>query len=204
MKISISNHGYTAGLFSAFIMLLSACAGNSEEAIMDDARRFSAVTRIDPSFRPEIGASLMWYSDIIIEDEGSIIRATSEQVLFIENTIESQLLRKLYQFTDDSAQADYMIAAAVLLNEGTQSQQITNLIQIYPGLADAINDFEQGSLLMIIIPPTPEGGAVNAPILWRGVIQAYTLGEALPEDVQLARLEGLIIRLLDGVPRAGD
>jgi hypothetical protein len=190
----------TVTLLIMVTLLATGCVDNSDAQLMSDARRFTVVTRIDPSFRPEIGDSLIWLSDLIVQDANSEVKATDAQAVFVKETIESLLLRKRYRLTEDEAQADYMVAAAVLMDNSSESQEITELVQIYPGLGDAFNDHEQGTLVMIIVAPDY---TENSPILWRGAIQAYALGDALPEEFMLARLEGIVTRLVNAVPLAG-
>jgi hypothetical protein len=182
------------------MLLTTACVADSGAQLMNDARRFTVVSRIDPGFRPETGASIAWVVDFIVQDENSEVKATDAQAVFIKDTIDSLLQRKQYRLIEDAAEADYMVAAAVLLDNSSESQQITDLVQIYPGLGDAFNDLEQGTLMVIIVAPDY---AENSPILWRGAIQAYTMGDALAEEVQLARLQGIISRLINAVPLAG-
>ncbi|NKB34887.1 MAG: hypothetical protein GKR91_17465 [Pseudomonadales bacterium] len=166
---------------------------------MSDARRFSAVTRIDPNFNPERGSQLVWFSDLIVQDSSAGLQATAQQVSVIQGTIESQLMRKYYRFTENRDDADYMVAAALVMDDSVQSQEITDLVQIFPGLANAFNDLESGTLLVVITAPTDPR---TAPLLWRGAIQAYTVGEALPDQMRLDRLRSFTARLIDAVPEA--
>ncbi len=180
-------------------LALTGCAGNSAGRIMDDARRYTAITRTEPGFRPSAGAKLVWFSDIIVQDENASVRATPEQIALIQQTIESQLIRKNYLFTDDIDSADYMVAAALIGDDSTQSRQITELVQLFPELANAFNDLEQGTLLVVISPPTDPR---TATLLWRGAIQAYTVGEALSPELRMSRLRSYTARLIDAVPEA--
>ena len=200
MKETKTNSWSVMGLIIALSFTLTGCVSNSADRIMNDARRYSAVTRIDPSFRPEVGARLVWFSDLIVQDEDAAIPATPEQVSVIQSTIESRLIGKNYRFTEDTEQADYMIAAALLMDGSEQSQQITELVQIFPGLASAFNDLDTGTLLVVISPPTDPR---TAALLWRGAIQIYVVGEALSPEMRMSRILSLTSRLLDAVPEAG-
>ncbi len=188
---------------SVLVVLLSlqaGCVANSADSLMADARRFSAVTRVDPNFRPDAGANLIWFSDLIVQDENSAVKATADQIALITQTIESQFIRKRYQFTNDIEQADYMVAAAVIMDDSPESQQITELVQIFPGLAGAVNDLDQGTLLVVISPPTDPR---TAPLLWRGAIQVFLVSEALSPEMRNSRLQSFTARLIAAVPEAG-
>ena len=148
----------------------------------------------------EYGNSLVWFSDLIVQNENAATRATPEQAALIQETIESQLIRKDYQFTDDVDQADYMVAAALVMDGSPQSQQITELVQIFPSLAGAFNDLDQGTLPVVISPPTDPR---TAPLLWRGAIQVYVVGEALSPAMRMSRIQSLAARLISAVPEAG-
>jgi len=187
-----------ATLIIGLSLVSTACTSGN---IMDDARRFSAVTRTDPSFRPEVGDNLVWFSDLIVQDENADIQATPAQVALIQATIESQLIQKKYRFTENVDQAQYMVAAAIVMDDSDQSQEINDLVQIFPGLSGTINDLEQGTLLVVIFPPSDPR---TAPLLWRGAIQVYVVGEALPEAMRMDRLRSLATRLMSAVPEAGN
>ena len=147
----------------ALAVLIAGCAGAREQRIMDDARRFSAVTRVDPSFRPAPDARLVWYSDIIVQDQGAAVPATSSQVEVIRQAIESTLVDKGYQLTDTTSDADYMVAAALVMDESTESQQINELVRIYPGLSNSFNNLDAGTLMVVITEPTDPR---TATLLW--------------------------------------
>ena len=200
MKTLKANARLVLAVIIGQCLLLTGCVTDTEDRIMDDARRFSAVTLNDPSFRPAAGDKLVWYSDLIVQDENAAIRATSEQISLVQSTMESQLIGKNYQFTDEPSEADYMIAAALVMDESTQSQQINDLVQIFPGIGGAFTDFDPGSLLVVISPPTDPR---TAPLLWRGAIQVFMVGDALSPAMRMSRIQSMVTRLMNAVPEAG-
>lgn len=132
MKI-LSHHRLAILLFNLLVLGISGCSSNSDARIVEDARRFSAVTRTDPAFRPQVGDTISWFGEVIVQDNNSAIKATEGQRELIHDIIEREMIRKLYRFTDDEAEADYVIAAAVLLDNSERSREITELVQINPG-----------------------------------------------------------------------
>lgn len=185
----------------ALLPLVSSCAGNREARTMEAARRISVVTRTAPEFRPAPDASLVWYSDIIVQDQGAAVRVTPEQLAVIKQTIDSRLTGKGYRFSSSPDEADFMLAAALVMDQSAESQNINQLVELYPGLANSFNDLLAGTLLVVITRPTDPR---TAPLMWRGAAQAYAMGETLPADVRLSRLQGYTARLINEVPAAGD
>jgi len=88
----------------------------------------------------------------------------------------------------------------LVMDDSAESQQINELVRIYPGLSNSFNNLDAGTLMVVITEPTDPRTAL---LLWRGAIQVYTVGEALPEDVRMSRLQSFTTRLINDAPGAG-
>ena len=183
--------------------LLTACANDSKSRIIDDARRFSVITRTDPVFEPKTGEKVAWYYDLMVEDSASQVKLSGDQAALIKNLIEDGMRRKGYQIVEATEQAQYILAAAVLLDNTAQSNRVLELIQLYPGLSGSFGDYENGTLAIAIIPSS-NTSTTNPTIYWRGVIQAYTVGDALPLEVRGQRLRANVNRLVKSIPFTSD
>jgi len=182
------------------LALLAGCSSPPQTGqVHNDAHRFTAVSRKAPEFKPRAQQRLIWYGDLIVEDQQSSTKITAENRQFIKQTLEQQLRLHNYRFTQDPETADYVVGAALLLDNSPESRNIENFLQLHPMVGSALGRYPTGTLMVAILKP----GEINQQsVLWRGAIQAFNMGESLPSEINRARIEEFITRLIDSVPLA--
>lgn len=190
-------------LFLLISSLLTACITDSKNRFVDDARRFTAITQTNPEFEPKAGEEIAWYYDLMVEDSESQIKLRGDQAVLIKSIIEDGMRSKGYQIVEATEQAKYILVAAVLLDNTAQSKRVMELIQLYPGLSESFGDYENGTLAIAILPNSDTSTTMPT-IYWRGVIQAYTVGDALPLEERGLRLRANVNRLVKAIPFASD
>ncbi|MEQ9566473.1 MAG: hypothetical protein RLN85_11800 [Pseudomonadales bacterium] len=167
--------------------------------MISDAHRFTTVSRVAPEFRPAANQHLIWYGDLIVEDQQSSTKLTAENRHFIRQILEQRLRMRNYRFTQDPENADYVVGAALLLDNSPESRKIENFLQLHPMVSSAQGKYPTGTLMVAILSP----GEINQQsVLWRGAIQAFDMGEQLPSEINRVRIEEFITRLIDTVPLA--
>ena len=184
----------------ALLVFLAGCSSQPQpEQVINDAHRFTTVSRVAPEFRPTMHQRLIWYGDLIVEDQQSGTKITTENRQFITQILEQQLRLRNYRFTQDPENADYVVGAALLLDDSPESRNIENFLQLHPMVGPAQGGYPTGTLMVAILSP----GEVNQQsVLWRGAIQAFDMGERLPSEINRVRIEEFISRLIDSVPLA--
>jgi hypothetical protein len=185
-------------LIAAVAWLTSACTPlETKTAMKDDINTyFSAVTAND-RFKPKANDTFVWYHEPLLSDQNQTVASPKATKRFIEKQIEAELLLKKYEMTDSMMDADYMIGAAIILDDSEMSQQISNFVKVFPGIRHSISDYKEGSLLVVITKP---GDMSDDEILWRGAIQAYIVDDQLSKEESQLRVQSFIKQLMKSLP----
>ena len=158
---------------------------------------YSAVVTADESFKPKANDKFVWYDELLLTDEDHTIKAPAAAKRFIENQIEAEIRLKKYNITEQVTDADYMIGAAVILDNSEMSQQVSKFVKVFPGIRDSIGNYKEGTILVVITRP---GDITRNQILWRGAIQAYIVGEELTQEERQLRVQAFIQQLMGSFP----
>ena len=179
-------------------MLTAACTQvQTKPVASDNLNTYSAIVTADESFHPKANDVFVWYDEIVLADENDTVQSPTETKRFVEKLIEDEVRLKHYQFTDKASQANYMIGAAVILDNSEMSQKISNFVEIFPSLRQSINQYNEGTLLVVIARP---GDMSKSKILWRGAIQAYVAGEEMSLEQRQLRTQAFIKQLMNSLP----
>ena len=182
-------------------ILLSCIQNPTVDSLPADTGKFSAITSKDPYFKPRAAEQFAWYGEPIVADKHSITKVTPQARQFIKHSIEAQLQAKGFGITTLPSQADYLVSAAIILDKSGSNQELNAFVSAFPGLGTSMNYQEEGMLMVLITRP---GSTRNSPILWRGVIQAYVVGEELSPQMRESRLRAYITHLMSSIPAVSD
>ncbi|MBL4798348.1 MAG: DUF4136 domain-containing protein [Oleispira sp.] len=179
-------------------MLTAACTQvQTKPVASDNLNTYSAIVTADESFHPKANDTFVWYDELVLADENDTVQSPKKTKRFVEKLIEDEVRLKHYQFTDKASQANYMIGAAVILDNSEMSQKISNFVEIFPSLRQSINQYNEGTLLVVIARP---GDMSKSKILWRGAIQAYVAGEEMSLEQRQLRTQAFIKQLMNSLP----
>lgn len=179
-------------------MLTAACTQvQTKPVASDNLNTYSAIVTADESFHPKANDTFVWYDELVLTDENDTVQSRKATKRFVEKTIEDEVRLKQYKFTDKASQADYMIGAAVILDDSEMSQKISNFVEIFPSLRESINHYNDGTILVVITRP---GDMSQSKILWRGAIQAYVAGEEVSLEQRQIRTQAFIKQLMASLP----
>lgn len=179
-------------------MFTAACTQVQTQPIANDnINTYSAVVTADESFKPKANDAFVWYNELFLADENATVQSPNASKRFIENQIEAEIGSKNYTITEDVAQADYMVGAAVILDNSDVSQQISNFVEVFPSLGSSANHYNEGTILVVITKP---GNIQQNKILWRGAIQAYVVDEELSQEQRQLRVQAFIKQLMNSLP----
>ncbi len=179
-------------------ILTTACTQVQTQSIANNnLHTYSAVVTADESFKPKANDTFVWYDELFLADEDSTVQSPSASKRFIENQIEKEISLKNYNITEDVSQADYMVGAAVILDNSDMSQQISNFVKVFPSLGSSANHYNEGTILVVITKP---GNILQNKILWRGAIQAYVVDEELTQEQRQSRVQAFIKQLMNSLP----
>ena len=174
---------------------LVSCVTNDHAEVSKEASKFSAVSISDPAFNPQPNNSFAWYSDIYINDSTSEVKVSPNARAMLKKLISNAITSKNYQISPNSANADYLVSAMVIL--GSENiEKAAPLFKLYPQISESINHYDDGTLFVAISQNQGE----HAPIMWKSAIQAYVVGEDLSEEEQAVRLDMLVKRLMNDLP----
>jgi len=183
------------------LVLFGGCSNTQQPSntVINAAQRFTTISRVASEFQPQAQQSLVWYGDLIVEDQQSTSKITPENRQFIKQVIERQLRLRNYRFTQDPETADYVLGAALLLDNSPESKNIENFLQLHPMVGDTRGNYPRGTLMVALLKP---GEISQQSVLWRGAIQAFNMGESLPSELNRPRIEAFIHKLIEAVPLA--
>lgn len=186
------------GFITALAMMTTACTQmETKPAATDNRNAYSAVVTADESFSPKANDAFVWYDELLLTDEEHTVKSPAAAKRFIGNQIETEIRLKKYNITNKVAEADYMIGAAVILDNSEMSQQVSNFVEVFPGIRDSIGHYKEGTILVVITKP---GAMKQNKILWRGAIQAYIVGEELTKEERQLRIQAFIKQLMASFP----
>lgn len=186
-------------LLLCFVSLaLSACVVNREQQLAHDASLFSVISATQPGFQPREGDSFSWYENLLVVDSEAKIRVDEEERMIIQGKIQEQMLAKGFRLAAPAEQSTYTLGAALLLDDSEESQRIKSFVKAFPSLTQSIKGYDHGTLLVVI---APTGKLESGDLLWRGAIRAYVIPEGLPIEVQTARVDGYVRKLLSSIPQ---
>ena len=185
----------------AMLGILGGCSNSQQpsDTVVNAAHRFTAVSHVSPEFKPQAQQSLIWRGDLIVEDQQSTSKITDENRQFIKQVIERQLRLRNYRFTQDPEAADYVLGAALLLDNSPESKNIENFLRLHPMVGETRGSYPRGTLMIALLEP---GEISQQSVLWRGAIQAFNMGESLPSEMNRMRIEAFIKKLIEAVPLA--
>jgi hypothetical protein len=185
----------------AMLGILGGCSNSQQpsDTVVNAAHRFTAVSRVSPEFQPQAQQSLIWRGDLIVEDQQSTSKITDENRQFIKQVIERQLRLRNYRFTQDPETADYVLGAALLLDNSPESKNIENFLRLHPMVGETRGSYPRGTLMVALLEP---GEISQQSVLWRGAIQAFNMGESLPSEMNRVRIEAFIKKLIEAAPLA--
>jgi len=172
---------------------LGSCASNFNQ----DGGKFSAVSVTDPSFKPKQGEKFTWYMDVYVDDARSMIKVDKQAKREIMNLVSKSITDTGYQVIPNILGADYLVSAMVILGNESIST-VAPIFKAYPQIADSINNYEKGTLLIAIGRYSKEK---SMKLLWEGAIQAYILGDELSEEQRITRLDKMVQRLMNSLPK---
>ena len=194
-------HFFAGLLVAPFLFACSQSPAIETDSSTRVAGDFAALSTVDPRFKPRVGATVAWYSDIIVSDELSDIKVSDEASGRLKQLLQQKISARGYQFVNDQAVADYIVGAAVVLDESEASKNIKALVGVDPGLSASLYHNQEGSIVLAMALPGLEG---QDALMWRGTIQAYVLGEKLSEEERWQRLNLFTDRLVLSLPQASN
>lgn len=187
-------------LFSIFIIasaVLTTACSQVQTVSTENPNAYSAVSTADESFAPKANDKFVWYNEVLIKDNNADLQEVEAAKKFIENTVEEEVRLKNYIITEDVDAADYMVGAAVILDNSKESQQISKFVKVFPEIAASINNYKEGTIIVVITKP---GDIRKNKILWRGAIQTYVIGEELTKEEREVRGQAFIKQLMSSLP----
>lgn len=190
---------YKYYLIMIIAVFLSACTTVSNEPLKKNYdNSFSSVVAKDSKFKPLASQVFSWKQDIILVNEESSIEVTPDIIAHIGSSIEQQLTLKNYRVQPASSKTDYYIAAAIILDESSDSKKITSLAKLYPGLSSSIYDNKKGNLIVMVFDKTVEttDKLTERHILWKGSIQVFIAEESITLVQRKQRLNHFISSLM--------
>ena len=185
----------TLALMCAVCIVLPSCSLNTNPDITKDAGTFSAVTVGNPSFKPKVGDSFAWYSEVFVDDELSETKINNEEKMIIAKHISDSIVESGYTIAPDTHNAAYLISAMIVMGD-RNIQKVAPFFKAYPQVAKSVNHYEDGTLLVSISQLTD----TSVSIMWEGAIQAYVIGDDLTDEQRAKRLEHIIKRLMTTLP----
>jgi hypothetical protein len=182
---------------------LSACTTDSSQPLKKNyANSFSSVVAKKSKFEPLASQVFSWRRDIILVDEESSVKVTPDMITYVGASIEQQLSLKNYSIQPASKKTDYYIAAAIILDESSDSKKITSFAKTYPGLSSSIYNNKKGNLIVMVFDKSVEATdkITERHILWTGSIQAFIAEEGMTLVQRKQRLNQFIASLMLKLP----
>lgn len=191
----------TGTLLSAVLFFANGCT--NEQAIQEDAQKYSEISVLNPNFKPRTGDTFAWYSPIIWSTE--IIPESPELRQFLTQLLEEQVVSKGYRMVEDQSQADYIIGAAIVDGKSERSQEINNFFRLFPSLGDSESGLRESEALVGVIRQGDQelvkaGAGGSHLTLWRASIKAYVLGEKVSDDLREQRYRFFAQKLMSNLP----
>lgn len=187
---------------SIVLLLFATSCATDQDALMEDATEYSAVSVTNPTFDPSVGQTFAWYAPIIWSSEAAVYNEAMRQEL--TTLVENELRSRGYRIIADREQADYVIGAALVDGDSQQSEQIRNFFRLFPAIGPSRANLPATTAMIGIVDhdhiASFEANDTVDNILWRSSIQVFVVGESLSPELQRARLRGLAGRLMRSFP----
>ncbi|WP_096086126.1 hypothetical protein [Agaribacterium haliotis] len=187
----------------ALSLVVAACSQSAEsvDSAPPHAADYSAVSTSNPDFKPAAGTKVAWFKDIIVADELSDVKVKPEQAKWAQQRLSEEVKKRGYTIVADKDDADYFIAAAIILDNSHEADRLQELTHMFPHLNTQSGMDHKGSLVMVITKPGYQ--TINS-LMWRSAIQAYVLGDKISADQSRDRTEMFIQRLVSSMPVAAN
>jgi len=185
--------------FLGSMLLISVIAGCANSSLNEqkEAGQFSVVAITDPDFKPNRGSSVKWSGELYVQDQSSEIKVSENARQKITDYISQGLAQKGFHLVNADVKSDYNLSGLILLGESDVSD-VAPHFKVYPQLSKSINQYKEGTLLLAL---TRRNGPAWR-LMWEGAIQVYVVGESLTENERAVRLENIVKRLMDELPRS--
>lgn len=173
--------------------LLTACVTEEPVRQINPAlRQSSVVSTSNPEFQPKPGETVAWRDSITVHAPEDV--PVPQQVVDdLKAKIDTQLVAKGYAFTHPGQQPDYLIHGLMVLGNQLNEQQLRDVLGFEPGLVARSQNYEKGSLLLMLVDPD------SFSTDWRAVVQVFTSQELTTEQ-QEQRFDYIIRSLLRPLP----
>jgi len=174
---------------------LISCSNINTELINREARKISAVSTVSPDFQPIKGQTVAWHSELVIA--GKILDEKSDLQFkeLITTSVTNAIAEKGYSIVSGKGNADYLIAAAIFMDD-VDISEISSVI-MYPGLVKSVANLEKGSLLVTL----GRYDKNKMTLMWQGTVNAYVVGDSLSVADRSRRIENIVASLFRSLPR---
>ncbi len=173
-------------------LLFTACQTVPEPTPLPKELRVSSVVSTSSrDFAPHPGATLSWRNDIVVHAPPGT-PADPDQLSFIKQQLDSQLLEKGYRLVGPGESSDYVLQGLMVLGDKLNEKELRDILGFEPGLAAGV-EHEKGSLLLMLLDP------LNNATQWRPAVQIY-VSQDLPVAVREERARFGVASLLRPLP----
>lgn len=175
-------------------LIISACTVSEpvQPTLSRDLRQSAVVSTSAPNFQPQPGDTVAWRDNIAVHapDGAPINSAIVDE---IRANLDANLVNKGYQFAQAGAEPRYWIQGVIVLGNQLNETQLRDVLGFEPGLVAHSQQYEKGSLLLLLVDPNSQMTQ------WRAVVQVFTDAE-LPKEVRSQRLEYITRSLIRPLP----
>lgn len=174
-------------------LIISACTTQPAPDTLDkELRQSSVVSTSDPSFQPQPGASVAWRSALSVHAPDGVV--VDQQIVDdLRAHIDTNFVNKGYRFSAPGQQPTYWIQGVIVLGNQLNETQLRDVLGFEPGLVAHNQQYEKGSLLLLLIDPQQQRTQ------WRAVVQVFTTQD-LPKEVRDQRFEYIVRSLIRPLP----
>ena len=195
-RMRLKTFPLTALLLSA--VTLTSCVTVYEQEPTQKKETYSAVISHADAFTPQKGQSFSWFTNhVVTSDSDAEVKVPEHIKQLITETIEAQLVAEGYRVATSTEAADFLIGAAVLLNNDTQSEEMQNFIQVFPAIRETLDDEQRGTLLLAAGRPETLN---QYNLIWRGTVNASVTLSSVPESERKIMVQDLVNTLIGQFP----
>ena len=174
-------------------LLISACQTIPQATpLPKELRVTSVVSTSNRNFAPQPGATVRWRGKLAVHAPAGT-PSDPEQLSYIHDQVEAQLLAKGYQLVADGQPATYVLQGLIVLGNELNEKALRDILGFEPGLVAAGTEHQKGSLLLMLLDPA------NNETQWRSAVQLLVTPE-LAEDVRQERIRFGVASLLRPLP----
>lgn len=179
-------------------LLLASCVTVYEPAPAKTERTYSAVVSHSDAFQPKPGQTFSWFTDAVaVSNNGSGGYVPQHVQALIAETLETGLIAKGFRVADNPNTADFLIGAGVLVNGAEQSKALLDLVQVFPGIRETLDEDQPVSLLVAAGRP---GSLKQHHLMWRGAVNASAITSDIPDAQRQALIKEIASSLLQQFP----